>query len=304
MEIKHKTVLLQETIDSLEPFTEGTYIDATLGGAGHSRELLTRLQSGKLIVFDVNDTACQMFADDLITRHSFKKITDTSYQKEQQTVQIVNANFVQIAQYAQSNVAGIIADLGFATDQLDWVAGLSFLKDEELDMRMSKDLKIKALDLLNGLYLNELEKLFIKYGDVGFAKKLAKAICTARITAPIKRTLQLNTLIRQIVPFNLRKGDNKHPEAKVYQALRIAVNDELNSLQQFLKLGFDLLRSGGKFAVISFHSGEDRLVKDFFREQVENSKAQYIHKLLKPSEHEVFINNNSRSAKLRVIQKI
>ena len=135
-------------------------------------------------------------------------------------------------------------------------------------------------------------------------KKLAKEIARARIIKPIQTTSELNALIQKVVPFGLRKGDNKHPEAKVYQALRITVNDELNSLSRFLLSGFDLLGLGGKFAVISFHSGEDRIVKNYFRDLVKAGKAKFVAQLIKPDQKEIEENNNSRSAHLRVIEKI
>jgi len=219
-------------------------------------------------------------------------------------VKVINDNFINISKYIKGNVNGIIADLGFSTDELNSIPGLSFLKDEELDMRFDKNLTVKAADLINALYADELEKLFTKFGDVGFAKKLAKEIVEARKVKLITKTSELNTLIQKIVPFGLRKGDNKHPEAKVYQALRITVNDELNSLSRFLALGFDLLGPGGKFAIITFHSGEDRIVKNYFRDLVKAEEAKFVAQLIKPNQEEIITNKNSRSAHLRVIEKV
>jgi 16S rRNA (cytosine1402-N4)-methyltransferase len=294
MVTKHKTVLLQPTITNLQPITEGVYIDATLGGGGHSKELLKYLKTGKLFVFDINPEACK----------AFQNCIDTEFTNKNVKVMVINDNFINIANYVPKNINGVIADLGFSTDQLDSVKGLSFLKDEDLDMRFDDKLTIKAKDLLNGLYVDKLEKLFIKYGDFSFAKKLSKEIAHARAIKPIQTTFELNALIQKVVPFGLRKGDNKHPEAKVYQALRITINDELNSLSRFLLSGFDLLGLGGKFAVISFHSGEDRIVKNFFRDLVHEKKAKFVAQLIKPDREEIKENNNSRSAHLRVIEKI
>lgn len=294
MVTKHKTVLLQPTITSLQPITQGVYIDATLGGGGHSRELLKYLKTGELIVFDISPNACK----------SFEEYIKTEFKDKNVKVKIINDNFTNIDKYSPGKVNGIIADLGFSTDQLDSVMGLSFLKDEDLDMRMDPKLTVKAKDLLNGLYVDELEKMLVKYGDFSFAKKLAKEIVSARQIKPINTTFELNALVQKVVPFGLRKGDNKHPEAKVYQALRITINDELNSLSRFLLSGFDLLGPGGKFAVISFHSGEDRIVKNFFRDLVKSNKAKFVAQLIKPDQEEINENNNSRSAHLRVIEKL
>jgi len=309
MEFKHISVLLKPTIDGLKPIEDGVYVDATLGAGGHSMELMKQINAGKLIVFDVNSEACKHFAQKLVTEFGYKKFESKNpavnvLKKNAITINIVNANFNMLDTYVQGKVNGIIADLGFATDELESIEGLSFLKDESLDMRLDGNLTVRAADLINGLYANELEALFIKYGDVAFAKRLAKEVVLSRKEEPINRTLQLNRLIQKIVPFGLRKGSNKHPEAKVYQALRIAVNDELNSLIKFLEKGFEILGSGGKFALISFHSGEDRIVKSFFRSQVEAGRAEHIIKLRKTNEEEVKSNNNSRSAKLRILAKL
>lgn len=295
METKHKSVLLQSTIETLKPFTKGVYVDATLGGGGHSKEILAFLPDGStMIVLDVDSQACNSFSDFIKKEYTNKTVQ----------VKVINDNFKNIALYTPKNVVAIIADLGFSTDQLEGVNGLSFLKKGELDMRMDQSLKIKAKDLLNGLYLDELEKLFLTYGDFSFARKLAKEICKQRTIKLFETTYQLNSLIRKIVPFSLRKGNNKHPEAKVYQALRIAVNDEINTLSEFLKISFDLLGPGGKLAIITFHSGEDRIVKKYFRSLVDENKAEFIVEKLKPSEDEIQNNKNSRSAHLRVIKKI
>jgi 16S rRNA (cytosine1402-N4)-methyltransferase len=305
METKHKTVLLKETIDSLMPINvNGTYVDVTLGGGGHSKAILSELKTGKLIAFDIDQSAINKFKTYLINELNFKQVTDTELSDGKRTVVLHNANFSKVLDYIEEKVHGIIADLGFATDQLDTVKGLSFLKNEVLDMRMDKSLMVQAQDLINGLYIRELEALFEKFGDVGFAKTLAKEIAKVRTQAPIVMTNQLNAIVRRIIPERMRKGDNKHPEAKVYQALRIAVNDERDSLIALLNHGFELLESGGRLAILSFHSGEDRIVKNDFRDKVEKNVARHHIKRVETSEEEIKANNNSRSAKLRVLEKI
>jgi len=296
MKTKHVPVLLQPIIDSLQPINDGVYIDATLGGGGHSKEILKNLKSGELTAFDISKEACEEFE---------RQIPELNINKNVR-VRVINTNFKNIDEYISNKgkVSGIIADLGFSTDQLEQVKGLSFLNDQELDMRMDPTLTVKASDLLNGLYAKELENLFWKYGDIRFAKKLAESICKVRAVKPINKTNDLNLIIQRIVPFGLRKGDNKHPEAKVYQALRIAVNDELNSLNSFLGKGFDLLGPGGKFAIITFHSGEDKIVKSYFGHLVDVNLARFVARLIKPSDEEIKLNKNSRSAHLRVIEKL
>jgi 16S rRNA (cytosine1402-N4)-methyltransferase len=305
METKHKSVLLKETIDSLMPINvNGTYVDVTLGGGGHSKEILKQLVAGKLIVFDLDQSAINNFKGFLTHELNFKELANNEFTDGKRIVVLHNANFSNIIDYVKEKVDGIVADLGFATDQLDTVRGLSFLKNEELDMRMDKSLKVKALDLINGLYIKELESLFTKFGDVSFAKTIAKEIAKIRTSKPITKTGELNAIVKKIVPPHMRKGDNKHPEAKVYQALRIAVNDERNSLISLLKNGFEILKNTGRLAVLSFHSGEDRIVKNDFRERVEQNIAKHHVKRIETSEEEIKNNNNSRSAKLRVIEKI
>jgi len=313
MKTKHVPVLLQAALNCLQPKTGGTYLDATLGGAGHALKILDSLsQAGKLIAIDQDNLALINFSKQLQTK-GFVVIKEennyTNLLKGKLQVTLIHANFRNLRQVLKQVqidcLSGVIADLGLSTDQLsEATRGFSFLAESELDMRMDKDLTITAKDLLNGLYKGELQKLFEKLGDISFAGKLAQEIVKMRLSKPITTTGQLKALVQKIVPYKSRKGTNKHPEAKVFQALRIAVNDELNALREFLPQAFETLCPGGKLVIISFHSGEDRIVKNYFKEQVAEDNAKFISKLLKPTVEEIKINARSSSAKLRAIEKL
>lgn len=301
MKTKHKTVLLQEAVDSLNIKPRGTYIDVTLGGGGHSLEILKQMDyQGKLIAFDLDAEAIKRFEALLI---------ENDIKNENLEVIIVNDNFIELESVLLKNkitkVDGILADLGLSTDQyLDSNIGISFLENSELDMRIDKTKQVKAKDLLNGLYEKELIKLFEDLADIKFAKQLAREIVQYRKDKSIETTKDLKAIVQKVVPFSYRKGVQRNPEAKVFQALRIAVNDELLNLRSLLPLAFETLDFGGRLAVISFHSGEDRIVKNFFREKKDNNKIEYVFKLLTPSEEEQKANPRSSSAKLRVVEKI
>lgn len=291
---KHISVLLKQTIDAIKPSPGGIYVDATLGGGGHSKEIIKRINNnGTLIAFDVDDRAISRFKEEI---NSIDKLK----------VYLFNKNFDEIDSVLKSldisGVNGIIADLGLSTDQIDEVEGISYVKESELDMRMDKNLGVKASDLLNGMYYKELVEMFSNYGDVTFAKRLSKEIVEYRKSTPFKTTTQLKHLIQKIVPYSMRKGTSKNPEAKVFQALRIAVNDELNTLRRFLPLAFEALLPEASLAVISFHSGEDRIVKNF-GQNIKNENKAELSEVIYPSEREQNENKRSSSAKLRIITK-
>lgn len=309
---KHVSVLLQESITSLNIQPGGIYIDTTLGGAGHTRLIMQAMQqSGVLVVFDRDPKPVDQFEQELLQADF---VVDASlgfkvYTKAKMRIYPVQANFAALQESLNlrkiKEVNGILADLGLSTDQLlDQDRGFSYLTKGKLDMRMDPRLKVTAADLVNGLYQKELEDLFTKLGDVDFASKLARLIIKTRQTKMITHAADLRQIVQKIVPSGSRLGANRHPEAKVFQALRIAVNDELNSLKQFLPQAFETLALGGVLSVITFHSGEDRIVKNEFRDLVTAEKAEYIHKLLLPSANEEAENSRSHSAKLRVIKKI
>jgi len=288
------------------------YVDATLGGGGHTLEILKQLgQGGTIIAIDRDTEAIKRFAKKLESME-FKS---TKSQKDilrfnNGTIEIVlvNLNYSELSAILKKidikEVDGIIADLGLSSDQIDdSKRGFTFLKKEELDMRMDTRTQVKAKDLLNGLYEKELKAMFTKLSDITFAGRLAKEIVKRRQTKIFTNTAEIKQIIQKIVPFSKRQGTQKNPEAKVFQALRIAVNDELSSLQFFLPHALESLCFGGKLVVISFHSGEDRIVKQAFKQSEREKEGSIIGEIIKPSEEEVSRNPRSRSAKMRVIQK-
>lgn len=303
----HKPVLLKETIDSINVKEGGTYLDVTLGGGGHSMLILERLNGkGNLVVMDVDKNALENFKQGLI-EEGFEE-SGTELIKGKARVTLVNENFRNLDQILTDlktkKFNGIIADLGLSTDQIYQVEGISYLKNTELDMRLDDRLGVKASDLLNALYKTELENMFKNLADIKFEKELVRKIIEYRKTRPFKTTTQLKHLIQEVVPLYKRKGTHKNPEAKVFQALRIAVNDEIGALKSFLPLAFEALAQEGILSVISFHSGEDRIVKNFVRDFEEKGQAEIVEKLIKPSQQEVNTNPRSSSARLRVMRKL
>ncbi len=285
----HKSVMLKEVLEFLKVRKDQWYVDCTLGDGGYSLGIIQ--QGGKVIGIDHDqaslDRAKQRF-DSLgidMNNYIFKK-----------------GNFRDLKDLVDRQVAGMVFDLGVSSNQLDdGLRGFSFSKDAELDMRMDQDLGVKALDLVNGLNKGELEKLFTVYGEIT-DKRVARAIIEARAKGPITTTTQL----AKVIVDRLGMGHKKiHPATLVFQALRIAVNDELNSLKQALPEALELLESGGRLVTVSFHSLEDRIVKNSFREFDTAAKGVILtDKPLNPSALEVFQNPRARSAILRVMERI
>lgn len=302
----HEPVMVGEVIEALEIKKGGVYVDLTLGGAGHFKKIIEKLEAGIVIGIDKDDKA---IANALEEFGPFQKQSDHFIrEKGSLTIIIYQGNYSNLKQLLIDlkidKVNGILADLGLATDQYQSGLGLSYLEDSPLDMRMEQGLMVTAADLLNGLYFKELILLFKDLGDISFAKRLAKEVVEQRMIEPFKTTKQLVAIVQKIVPFRSRTGTNKHPEAKVFQALRIAVNREQYHLQQLLPQAYEALAPGGVLVVISFHSGEDRLVKQFFLALAQQKKCELLIKLAKPSRAEIEKNLRSHSAKLRAIRKI
>lgn len=299
----HLPALLKETIDFLKVKPEGKYIDATLGGGGHSQEIVGN--GGKLLAIDTDPEAVEYAKkrlDEIVCRL-------TKEGKKVFTPIIVLANFSRIDEVASKEgffqVDGILFDLGVSSHQLesDW-RGFSFNQGGILDMRMNPDLAVTAKDLVNGLNQGELEQLFSRLGEEKLAKKYAKAICETRKNKQITTCDELAGIILANSPPRGR-FDRTHPATRVFQALRIAVNDELNSIKEALPKAVNLLKSGGRIAVLSFHSLEDRIAKEFFNEQSEKNIIKIItDKPIEPSLEESQKNPRARSAKLRVAEKI
>jgi 16S rRNA (cytosine1402-N4)-methyltransferase len=296
----HVPVLFSETLDALQVKPDGVYVDCTFGGGGHSKGILDRLsRNGKLIAFDQDQDAAKNIPGDdriLFVPHNFRHLH----------------RFLKLHRYLQ--VDGILADLGVSSHQFDESSrGFSTRFEGPLDMRMDQRHEVSASDILKQYSEQQLHKLFEQYGEVTNSKTLAKLIVQQRTQMPLQTIAQLKTMIWPVV-----KGNPNKYLAQVFQALRIEVNDEMGALKEMLEQTPALLKPGGRIAVITFHSIEDRLVKNFFRqgtfeEEQENPllpderKRQFKIVTKKPvtaGEEELKRNPRSRSAKLRVAEKI
>lgn len=290
----HKPVLLKEVIQYLAVKRGEKYIDATIGGGGHSQKILAF--GGKLLGIDCDPEAIKAARNRLSTA-----CPNASWR-------LVQGNFVHLKKIAQENnftqIAGILFDLGVSSHQLKTPErGFSFNLEGPLDMRMDPSLPVTAADLVNGLNQGELVKLFTKLGDERYSRRIAEAICCARRRGPITTCNQLAQIIIKARP-KRGKFDRTHPATRCFQALRIAVNDELNNLKKALPQALDLLKNHGRLVVISFHSGEDRLVKEFFRAKQARGELKILTKKpIKPTPAEIGQNPRSRSSKLRAAEK-
>ena len=309
MEFQHVSVLLSETVEALSIRPDGVYIDGTAGGGGHSAEILSRLsEAGRLLMIDRDPDAIET----LSRRFS-----------GQERAVIARGNFSEMkeiaAQYGIESVDGILLDLGVSSHQLDDAGrGFSYHSDAPLDMRMSRE-GVSAKDLVNSLPEQELASILETYGEEKFAGMIARAIGRRRAEKPIETTLELAEIIKSAVPQKVRKAE-KHPARKTFQALRIAVNGELDALSEGLDEAFDLLKPGGRICVITFHSLEDRIVKqrmnDWCRGCIcppefpvcvcgRKPRAKLIYKKgVAPTAQELKENLRSRSARLRVCEKL
>jgi 16S rRNA (cytosine1402-N4)-methyltransferase len=303
----HISVLLNECIDNLNIKEDGIYVDATLGYAGHSSQILKRIARGCLFAFDQDGEAIEYST----------KILD----QINDNYEIINSNFVNIKEELEKRnikgVDGILFDLGVSSPQLDEdERGFSFHKDAKLDMRMNQKQELSAYEVVNTYPKEKLMKIFFEYGEEKYSKSIADAICKYRDNKTIETTLELTEIIKNSVPEKYRRLH--HPARKVFQAIRIEVNDELNVLQKALNQSLELLNPGGRLCVISFHSLEDRIVKNTFKKATEVNelykgmpnipdeyKAKYkLVGKFKPTKEELENNNRSRSAILRVIERI
>lgn len=306
MEFSHVSVLLKETVDGAFTDPKGVYADLTTGGGGHSLELAKRLDGGRLICFDQDKEALEAAGERL----------------KGLPVTLVRSNFCEmksvLADLGIKELDGIIADLGVSSHQLDTAErGFSFHNDAPLDMRMSGE-GLSARDVVNEYDEGELAKILFDYGEEKFGNRIARGIVNARLTAPIETTGQLAEIIKSSVPAAYRR--EKNPCRKSFQAIRIEVNRELDVLETALTDGFDVLKVGGRMSVITFHSLEDRIVKNRFKEFCTGCTCppefpvcvcgrKPVGRLVdkKPitaSPEELERNPRSRSAKLRIIEKI
>ncbi len=292
----HISVLLKETIEFLNVRPGEKYIDATLGGGGHTFEILRH--GGHVLGLDVDQDALDYVGNEFKVQSSKFKVGKDLF--------LAKGNFKDIDLLAKKEgfdkVFGIVFDLGVSSHQLQIAErGFSFQQDGPLDMRMDQDLGVKAADLVNILTRGELYELFTKLGEEYNARAIAERIVQARKVGPITTTTELV----EIVKGELRGTFKINPATKVFQALRIAINDEINSLKEGLPKAFDLLEKGGRMVVISFHSLEDRIVKNQFKEWYEKGSGKIVTKKpVTPTRDEVIRNKRSRSSKMRIIEKL
>ena len=307
----HYSVLLDETVDMLCVKPDGIYVDCTLGGAGHSNAILSRLTgNGKLIGIDRDDYAIAK-AKERLAKYGDKFVA-------------YRGNFAQAADALENleteSIDGVVADLGVSSFQLDEAdRGFSYMHDAPLDMRMSRDDSFSAYDVVNGYDEKRLSQIINMYGEERFASSIARKIIKHRETSPIKTTAELSEIIKSAIPPKNRK-DGPHPAKRTFQAIRIEVNGELDAIPKMINGLFPKLRGGGRMAIITFHSLEDRIVKHTFLEFTKGCECPpdfpvcvcgkkpvgtvITKKPILPSEKELEENPRSRSAKLRVAEKI
>ncbi|MFP4477827.1 MAG: 16S rRNA (cytosine(1402)-N(4))-methyltransferase RsmH [Candidatus Izemoplasmatales bacterium] len=303
---KHLPVLLEETIENLNINPSGVYVDMTLGGGGHSEAILERLTDGELIGFDQDEYAIQRATARLSQYSNFFAINDNFIHAKE-----------RLADIDIEEVDGIVFDLGVSSFQFDLPErGFSYRFDNRLDMRMDQTQDLSAEYIVNHYNFDQLVQIFFEYGEEKFARIIAKNIILKREEKPIVTTFDLVDVIKDALPQKVlnKKG---HPAKKVFQALRIAVNNELHILEESISKAIDILKPGGRLAVITFHSLEDRIVKNLFRKlsTIDIPKGLAIIPTEKPAiklinrkviiadESELEDNNRARSAKLRVIEK-
>ncbi len=310
---EHYSVLLKESIDGLDIKPDGIYVDCTLGGAGHSSVILSKLnENGHLYAFDQDRIAIENAEAALATYI------------EKGMVTLIKANFRYIKEELESRgvygVDGILYDLGVSSPQLDQAErGFSYRYDAPLDMRMDQEQELTARVIVNEWPFAELVKIFYRYGEEKFSKQIARKIESIRETQPIETTGELVEIIKDCIPAPARRKGG-HPAKRIFQALRIAVNDELSAVEDSIEDGLKMLNVGGRMSVISFQSLEDRIVKVLFKEASskeetlpllpilpEEYEADYklvSRKPILPNEAELSENSRSQSAKLRVIERV
>lgn len=296
----HISVLLEESIKYLNLKPDSQIVDCTLGYGGHSSKILEKIPNGFLYAFDQDEEAI--------------KEADKKLKKINNNYKIINKNFVNIKKELPNKVDGILFDLGVSSPQLDEdYRGFSYHSDATLDMRMDQRQKLDAKTVVNEYSYEKLVKIFREYGEEKYSASIAKEIIKRR---PINTTLELAEIIKESVPESYRR--KSHPARKIFQAIRIEVNDELNVFRKALTDALELLNKGGRICVITFHSLEDRICKEEFKKVSEVPKhlqklpiipEEYKPKFkiianIKPSEEEIKENKRSRSARLRVIERI
>lgn len=304
----HKSVLLSESINNLNIKNGGVYVDATLGFGGHSSEILKKNKKGRLICFDQDNEAINY------SKEYLSKFGDN--------FTIIKSNFVnmksELNKLGITKVDGILFDLGVSSVQLDEAErGFSFHKDAKLDMRMNQDQDLSAYEVVNTYSFKDLVRILTKYGEEKYASSIARNIIKYREKKNIETTMELSEIVNSSVPMKARR--EKNPSRKTFQAIRIEVNNELEVLSSALEQAIDLLDINGRICVITFHSLEDRIVKQTFKKYSEVDKMfknlpeipeeykpilKLIGKSITPGNNELEENNRSRSSRLRVAEKI
>ncbi len=305
----HISVLLNESIEGLNIKEDGIYVDSTLGYAGHSSEILKRIKKGFLFAIDQDKDAIKY------SREKLSKIADN--------FTIIDANFKDLKKELNARnvyfVDGILFDLGVSSVQLDEAErGFSYHQNAKLDMRMNRDQKFSAYDVVNTYSEKDLLRIIRDYGEEKYAVSIARNIVRERTNKPIETTFELADIISRSVPMKAKR--DKHPARKTFQAIRIEVNHELDILEDAMKDALSMLKKGGRLSVITFHSLEDRIVKNVFKEYTEvdsvvkglpvipeEFRKDYVlvnRKAIEPSMEELEHNNRARSAKLRIIERI
>ena len=303
----HKTVLLNEAIDNLNIKEDGIYVDCTLGFGGHSGLILERIKRGFLFAFD---------QDEMAIEYSDKKLSEIGNNYE-----IIKSNFVNLKEELNkrgiNKIDGIVFDLGVSSPQLDIPErGFSYHNDAPLDMRMDRDKEFSAYDVVNTYSYNDLVRILREYGEEKYASSIANNIIKTRENKKIETTLELVEVIKKSMPYKAMK--DSHPARKTFQAIRIEVNNELGVLRDALEEAIEMLNVGGRISVITFHSLEDKIVKEIFNKysKVDSSLSklpfipkEYLPKFklianITPSKEELEENNRARSSRLRVIERI
>jgi len=313
LEFQHETVLLEEAAEGLNIKPNGIYVDCTLGGAGHSLRILEELnEEGHLYAFDQDDFAIEQAK--ITLKHGIEK----------GQVTLVEDNFrnlaENLAELGVEKVDGVLYDLGVSSPQLDdGDRGFSYNYDADLDMRMNQDQPLTAYDIVNKWEYNDLVRILFQYGEEKFSKQIARKIEQHREAKPIETTFELVDIIKEAIPAPARRTGG-HPAKRTFQAIRIAVNDELNAVSESNEQAIKLINVDGRISVITFHSLEDRIVKQLFKEystveeppknlpilpsEIKKAPLKLVNrKVILPSQEEVERNKRSRSAKLRIAEK-
>ena len=293
-EIYHPPVLLKESIHYLNAEKGGVFVDATLGGGGHTEAILRANPENRVIAIDRDEEAIE---------RALKRLEPYG-----DRIAVYHANFSQIDKVLEaegvSEVNGVLFDLGVSHFHLRGERGFTVWQEQPLDMRMDRNQKLTAREVVNELPERKLAEIIFKYGEERFARKIAREIVRRRKTKPIETTTELAKIVEEVIPKKLWAGRKKHPAIKTFQAIRIYVNKEFEEIETAIPKAAHLLKSGGRLVVITFHSLEDRLVKNLFKKLEPEGFKIVTKKPVEPTEEEISQNPAARSAKLRVLEKL